>query len=599
MGQEYSDKEMQALMMAGKMKQVELPKSAPNEYSDEDMQRMVRSGLMKPAEKNRENPDDQPILSGIEGFGNAVTLGYLPQLQALTDTTIDKFTDPNYTNFEDEYLAHRDDNLKRQESHWKNNPVASGVGTLAGAGVSGVASAPLMGEAAATGLGRVAQAAKQGAAMGLLANPGDEEGKLADGLQLSDRLHNAAVGGAVGAGSAGAIEGVSGVAGRASQFLRGQAEKKALKAMGPYARDAMKAMAKDEINSTGRVLLDEGVVGGAPTSFSGLADRAETALQSKGQQIGDYLEELSEAERKLTGNMEGVVPLGHKPQMSAGVDRARIAQSLREDLLNPNTDIPGIAAKNAKVERLISEFENGGDGLLPVLQAEAKKVSVGKEIKWDRLPGSDIPLEEEVQRALYNKLKNGVEDAGQFLENEVGSSPGKFMELKDDYGALKKARDIVKRREAKEFANRFLSPSDYLTGGLGATAGFASGDSVEDKIKNAAIGGAIGVGHKFIRQYGNQVMAPVLDRLATQLAKVPRFAELAQKNPTAFQGIVAAVANSTPSFKKQSGFPEHLDDELLGFFKKNPEALERVQNSRLREAIKMKLGSPTASLPEK
>lgn len=515
---------------------------------------------------------DNPGEAAIQGFGKGIPVigTYLPHLQAATMKGIgeahDLFADENHKwlNPDDTYTKLRDEMIKRDDKLYDDNPVSYGAGYAGGLVSGSIASSGLINkglekmgikaaEKGAPLLDKMISGAKGGAAtgvaMGALSNPGDVEGELSP-LQLEDRGKNAAIAGLMG----GVLSGVAPAIGegikKVGNSIKDKAERLAYKSMGPYAREAIKDTARDQISSTGRALLDEGVVGGKPTSYEGLSDRAEAALNKKGAEIGQYMDDLSAAEKKLTDGVPGIVPSGTEVgPTQAGVSRKAVADKLREQLINPNTEIPGVAAKNKAVEAMISNFENGGDDLIPILKSEELKRSIGKEIKWDRLPNADIPLEEQVNRGLYNNMRQGVEDAAQFLEDKVGGPDvGKFQKLKSDYGALERGVNMSTKRAAKDSVNRFLSPTDYLTGGIGAAGGFASGDGIEDRLKKAAMGFSLGLANKGARLYGNQLIAPALDKVSKVLLQSPKFADLAAKNPEMFMGIVNSLVNK-PKFK--------------------------------------------------
>lgn len=339
---------------------------------------------------------------------------------------------------------------------------------------------------------------------------------------------NAKGGALLGAGIQGAAEMIP-VIGKA---LKGKGAEKAFKATGAMLRDFRKAHGKGRVQEIGQQLLDDKVVTPLAT-HSDVAERAAKGVKAKGAELDSILTELGEAEQRMAG-----------PGTKAGIDRKAIAASLRKELVNPNLDIPGVAAKNEKVQSLISQFE-GGDDLIGILKGEELKRSVGKEIKWDRLPTDDIPIEEQVRRALYTKLKQGVEDSADVLEKlQGGPSADRFITAKKGYGNLEEAARIAKDRVSRDAANRSFGLTDTISGGAGATAGAFLGGPV-----GAAAGSLLGAAaNKAGRTFGNSLMATGFNSLGDAILAASPLAEIAIKSPAAV-GAAAGVAASRKDHK--------------------------------------------------
>lgn len=531
-------------------------------------------------------PEDRSGQAFLESFGNTATLGYLPHLQALAGKAaggvrsalgmgpegVDaelaakgfKIQQP-----EGGYVSERDANIKRQSDLRNESPLASGAGTVAGILGGGALTSTLLPAAAgATALGRVGQAAKAGATLGAVQNPGDTEGEVA--LQVGDRLKNAVIGGVAG----GAVQGTLEAASPMARYLRSKAEQSAFKAMGPDFRAVRQNMEKDRVGEIGGALLDEGVISGRPKTNAGLSARAEAGKRAAGEKLDDTISALAAAEPST-------------PSAINAVDRSRIADELEAELINANSEIPGIAAKNQKVKALIDEFRKGGVGPMPLDRTEALKRSVGKEVKWDRLPGADIPLEEQVQRALYGKLREGAEKRAMAIGEEIGGGAAdQFVKAKKNFGALEEASKIIDKRSARDAANRFLSPSDYFTGGLGAVVGASRGESMEDRLKGAALGASLGLAHKGLRTLGPQVNAVAMNNASKAVAALPG---LAGASPATLAQAVAAVNGQS---NKSSNDPIIGDPDTLRLFQQNPGLIDLVQDPLRRKALRDKLRQP-------
>lgn len=143
--------------------------------------------------------------TALESYGNAATLGYLPQLQAAVQKLFpdasggaDAELEAQGFNVDQEsYLESRDRNIGRMDRQAEENPNAAMLGT--GAGILATAAIPVGHAARGASLAaKAGRGAATGAAFGAAANPGDVEGELSP-VQAGQRGKNAAVGAAFGA----------------------------------------------------------------------------------------------------------------------------------------------------------------------------------------------------------------------------------------------------------------------------------------------------------------------------------------------------------------------------------------------------------------
>jgi len=452
--------------------------------------------------------------AALEHFGNAASLGYLPQLQSLAARLI---PDPNagvdanlraqgfdIQQPKDTYLSDRDANLKRLQQQAKDYPYASGAGSIAGALATAIPTTALAPINAASRMGRIVQAAKGGALLGALSNPGDKEGEV-DISQLGDRARNALSGAGLAAGGQGAIEGLSAAAKAFTNLpksLQARAEERAFKASGAMLRDYRKAAGQDKIKELGRLMLDEGMIKPG-MSVSDIADAAAQLEEKRGSQLGKILEDLSNQEAASGG-----------PQ----VTRDQIADGIRKRLIG-DAEIPSVIKNNKYFESLANDLQNKGAKDLSISELQKLKEAVGKQINWKRLPDADIPMEEQFNRALFGELKGALEDRAAQLAKDAGRSD--YVLAKKGYEGAKTIGKIASDQTLRQNANRFFSPSDYLTTATGAIAGAATGDDLESKLKNAAIGASLGIANKAMRTYGTPLVSVGLDKAGTLLAKTP------------------------------------------------------------------------------
>jgi hypothetical protein len=437
--------------------------------------------------------------SALEHFGNAATLGYLPQLQAMAAPAMNRVLDAvtgNHVSDDDKstYVQLRDENIARQKLQGEEHPYASGAGTLAGIGASIVGTGGLGTVAkGATGVQRLAAATKAGAILGGAANPGDVEGEFSP-LQIEDRAKNAGVGAALGAGGQLVGEGLAGIAGK----LKGKAEERAFKSAGAMLRDYRKAAPKGQINELGRLMLDEGLVQPGMT-VDDIAKAAKALEDNKGAAIGKVIKKLGEKESEVGGQ----------------VTRGDIADAVKNRLTQPG-EIPSVIKDNKYYAQLSKALKTKGTKELSVDDLAQLKDLAKKQINWKRLPDADIPREEQFNRAIYKEVSDALETRAQELAKRSGNKD--YVELKKAYGGAKEINRIASDQALRQNANRFFSPSDYLTSATGAISGAASGDGVEDRIKKAAIGASLGLVNRAARRYGTPLVSHGLDKLGNAVA---------------------------------------------------------------------------------
>jgi hypothetical protein len=441
-----------------------------------------------------EEPLSRKISNTLAGFGQGATAGYMPQItggiQAAGNMLMGN--EPNY-------VGERDAEIARLKKASDENPYL-----YKGAQAGGAVGSALMLPGAATGasrLARVLYGAGGGAAIGAAQNPGDKPGVI-DPVQGEERAKNAGLGALIGGGSGATLEALSKYG---PDMLNKVAETSAFKALGPYARDVKRAMARDSVRDIGRTALDEGVVGGTPTSFSGIADRATAAKTARGEEVGQILGELGSQEAAPT------------------ISRQELGKELRNELIQPaHADVASVAAKNQALDKSIGHFETGPNpeqplsDTIPLLEAEMKKRALDQNINWRRLPQDDIPVGEQADIALRGKLAKSVEDKAAQVNPEKANQ---YIEAKNAYGNLDKAESLAKGKTAHEMAKQLIAPS------LGGAVGFAQGHTLEERLQNALVGAAGGYAMRGAQLYGPQIVAP----LANNLAKI---APLASKvNP--------------------------------------------------------------------
>jgi hypothetical protein len=485
----------------------------------------------KPQEKKPQGPSALDSVGA--GITNAVTLGYYPEIEAAAAPLISKVGDALTGSNTAPALQGKNFAQRREES-------AKDMQAIAAANPGSYAAGNVVG---AIGSGALLPVAK-GATMGARA--------------LSSGLFGAALGGGLQLGGDKLVS-----------SLRGTAEQRAFKSLGPYSREAQNNYARGKINEVGREILDQGIVGGRPRSYESIAKRAGEAKTVAGQNLGNVVDDLA-----VAGQQSGISPIARKS----------VSDQLRQELLG-NPELPGVAKRNESYEALINAFENGGDMDLTKIRELKQAIKDGNLINWKRLPDADIPQDERFYRSLNGQLIQAENELAAAIAAGTGKSK-QFEGAKRAYGAADEALNISSKREGREFANRFLSPTDYFTGGAGAVAGFSSGDSIEERIKRAAIGAGLALANKGARQYGNQITAMGANNMAKALGTG------VVDNPNTIPYLanrMTALIQGADTMTPEELDPFIRDPQIKLMFENDPSLLETIRDPMRRTAIKRQL----------
>lgn len=508
--------------------------------------------------------------AGLEAIGNAISMGYLPQLQAAAEKFI--MPDPNaevdaklkeqgfIIENDPSYVQLRDENLRRQQAQREQYPNEVMGGNLIGMGVT----APIgAGAAKAVGLGknlstaaRFKDAAIAGAGYGASYNPGDTEGTV-DPLQLEERGVNAAKGAAMGLVAQGGGEAIA-KTGEAIKNAPKMAEKvsnlSAFKAIGAIGRDFKKALKNNAAEEVGETIQKLNII-----------------------QPGDSLEEIAKKaaiEKDKTGKAIGEI---YKRTQNELTGPEKLAQmSVKNRKLLEVTELNGeklAEASLAKIERNLKnnlaapEIKNKVLGVLQGLQEKGKQIdlldlqqmksNLDKQINYDKalrdMP--EVQKELKVVRDVMNKaIQNRVRVLGRVSVDKTLIN--QLKEANKTYGHLSKAESIASNRAKEIEGHRFFSLTETITGSAGASIGAMSGDTPEERVKNAIIGFAAGAAAKKADKFATPVVARTAKRLGVLLRQPSNFAkygepliDAAKRSPQEFQAVVNQFSKD-PEFKK-------------------------------------------------
>lgn len=459
----------------------------------------------------------------LEHAGNALTLGYAPQLQAMASgpiySALNAITGSDVQ--PDDYVSERDSNVKRLGNLQQSNPGSAMAGSLAGSLV-GSSLIPVPGAGLSGGLWSAAgKAAGYGAAQGALANPGDEEG-VVDPLQLQARLKNAATGAAVGGVASGVSSGVKAVArGKLSEALKKLAETKAFKSSGAMLKDFRNANARGEVRDIGRFMLDNGLVKAGDSvddvarKAAGMVDDAGNALDNIYAPVEGKLQDAAFMNRLTANELESIKSAGFNPVR----DKVAILERAKE-ALGSSVDRKQSLQKLSNYLDDLAE-EHGNKVLSPRASNDIKS-AIDKSINYARNPLSPDPGFEtalySTRSALNEGIKKNIDNVGKL--GGLGIDSNSLQKANRAYSMSKRVRDIANDRISREEANAMFGLRDTIAGSAGGAAGgilggILSGGDMKDAGLMSLVGGALGAaGSKVSRKYGNQVTAKAADKAA-------------------------------------------------------------------------------------
>jgi hypothetical protein len=514
------------------------------------------------------NPDsvkNDDAMPGLESIGNAISLGYLPQIQAFVENNLmpnptaevdAQLKEQGFQVPEQSYVNLRDENIKRQEIQAQQNPEKVLGGNILGA----ITTAPIMaGAGQAVGLGQKAGALNRfkdaaifGAGYGAAVNPGDTEGEV-NPIQAGERGINAAKSAAMGLVAQGAGEAVA----KGSEAIKkapGVFDKAgnvtAVKSIGAIGRDMKKLFKNNGASELGDTLIKNNIVSAGDT-LEDVAQKALAAKSETGKKIGEIYKRTSEELKNanLAGKNKKLLEITELDgEKLADISMKRIEKSLKNDLAR--TEV-----KN-KIKDTLDELKGKGNKI-DLLDLQEMKTKLDKRINYDKAL-KDMPEVQQEFKNIRDVLSKAIQNRVRVL-GRVSGNKELVNELRDAnklYGQYSKAESIASNRAREIEGQRFLSLTETISGSAGATVGAMTGDSPEERVKNAMIGFVAGATAKKADKFLTPAIARSAKRLGKVLQSPANFAkygepliEAAKKSPQEFQAFIKQL-NNDPEFKK-------------------------------------------------
>jgi hypothetical protein len=437
----------------------------------------------------------------LEHTGNALTFGYLPQIQAGVSHAL---------NGED-YVSARDANIKRMEAQSAAHPVNAAAGDVAGTALNAyLVPLPTIGKGKGI-IGGALKGAQYGGLQGLIQNPGDAEGEV-NPLQIDNRLDNAEEGAVLG-GKIGAAAGLGEKVGKffekAPETTKKAAEQTAFKGSGAMLSDFRQAAPKGEAEKLGRFMLDNNLIGTGDT-FESVAGKAKALNATAGKELDAVYQKAVDQAGKSVEKMPGFNPVK---------DKAAILNAVQKDL----GDAAGAPKIVKKIESYLDELATKyGDTVVSPKVANDIKGFADKEINYARNPLKGKPKTEKAFSTLRKLMEEKVFNQVEHLGAAAGDANlGKALRsANQNYSMSKRIGDIASDRVNRVGANKMFGLTDRMAGGAGAVVGgaVAAATGSHNPLEMGATGLATGLlsaaAHHGVAKYGPGVLASGLDKLS-------------------------------------------------------------------------------------
>lgn len=486
------------------------------------------------AETSKSAPAPVQAQSALQGFGQAATGGYLPQLQSAlgglmpnpSEDIDQKLKDRGFKVNEspDTYVYRRDEMIKRDQSLQNQAPGAYLGGQVGGALSSAVATGGLMGAGTkATGLaGGALKAAGAGAVQGALQNPGDTEGKVSP-IQGPERLANAKSGAAFGAATFGVGKTLEGIGNKIASFpgkLEEFSQTKAFKAIGGIQKDFMKLVKNDNApdpKDIGQFAIKHKLIQ-VGESFDDVAAKAAQAAEATGKKIGDTYKDV-QAHLDNPQILEKLSPEVRKNLISTELNTHDFSDDLLSKFKEKYKARAGGTAAISSVQPILDELKQNGQNA-NLVSIQGFKSDLDNMINYNKSLGEQ-PLTKQGIKEVRDYLKDKIQERIDSLDKALGKNYlAPLKEANKQYGMWKIISGVSGERAAREAGGAAYSLGDRLAGGGGALAGAYLGyqhGGLEGAAKGAAGGAMLGVANKAARLYGNPILSNTANAAAQKL----------------------------------------------------------------------------------
>lgn len=484
--------------------------------------------------------------SALRGAAQGVSFGFADEgagaLEAAKDIA---FGDKKLGDFKDLYDQHRDESRVIYDKAEKDNPVAYGAGSVAGA--VGSAFIPGLGWAnaakGATLAGRLGTAALAGGVAGAGSSKADPT-KSPDGLK--NFLTDSAIGGAVGAAGQGLGEAGGKIVSKAKnalpQFLDQFSEWNILKAAGAMTRDRKALRHQGKSAEVADFLRKKGVV-----SFGSTVDDAverSKSIQSKSKEeiadalmmLDDYVGRSSQLEpvaMEMTSQPmqsavnsvadEVAVPVAGgamtrlpPPKGSTGILPSEVAEKIKAELIDPMMQGPRAAKRVAgKLQAEADDLAARGDS--PMSFVDANKL---KNKYYDLIGdyGKEKSPDIEGLKKFAGILNKSIEEKADEVATASGDKAlfNSWKQAKKDFGNAATVHNMSANRADQIRTNNPFGLTDYITGAAAVGGGLSN-----DSPGSAALALPLMLANRTARTRGASAMGISANKLSSFIKSPP------------------------------------------------------------------------------
>lgn len=338
-------------------------------------------------------------------------------------------------------------------------------------------------------------------------------------------MSNILLGGALGGGAGllgGALEEsaaplakqLTGLADEAEGTLKQFRNERVGKAIGAIQGD-MNKVSEAKFNQVTGDVFEAGYLEGSPGTKE-ILKRVEAGVKEQGENIGNALRQADE----LTDGQ--------------AFDLRPVVERARKEALEPILGDPALKKDARALEKMLNDYEALAEkGGLSFEKAHKFESNLRKSINKTADSPAKIDSLDNLRGIFREELSTQMSaKAGQDVAQVFDDSMRKF-------GSFSLAQKWGRKGVARMAGNRFVSPSDYITGVGGAVAGAITAGPV-----GLALGAAGALANKVLRERGSAIAANIADTPILRTV-ANHFADAASKvGPVAFGDFAPVMANA-------------------------------------------------------
>lgn len=347
---------------------------------------------------------------------------------------------------------------------------------------------------------KLGKAMTGGALYGAAVNP-ESEGDAYD--ELKARLHNAVIGGALGAGGESLVGGIGTGLTKMGEKLSKTA---IIKQIGANAGQIKKILLKGELPKIEGFMSKEGLMKPG-NSIETVAEKTAKIIEDDGPKIGKLYEDAQAAAKAVHEKVKtsNEIPL-HYDKTTGGfktldkINGNSLADEIVSTVKAASKNHPDRNLVNKTIDDAVAPLRDMGDNA-NIVDLHQFRQGLDENINW----GQVSKERDAVQRA-YIKARNMVVDKTKNTIDALDKTLGgnKLKELKDlneRFSVASTVNKISTQGQGREMA-KVLMGHGVVSGGAGLTAAGLEYSRSHDPLKAAAAGAATAIGVTAARKYG-------------------------------------------------------------------------------------------------